>query len=177
MLEALGFSLEQPVQRIEHRCTRRTRLYTQQLVALQAAREPSHRTLQVAAGQRGLLAVAADVITLAGVVAVMLWMDWELALVTFAVLPLIVIITQWFRRNVRESYRTVRRLIARIEHVKCLRAPQRLRVAADCSQVDREGRALHVAHCPRRGCDHASSASGMASSRSLATSPARAVST
>jgi ATP-binding cassette, subfamily B, multidrug efflux pump len=41
-------------------------------------------------------------------------MDWRLALVTFAVLPLIVIVTQWFRRNVRESYRTVRAWVARI---------------------------------------------------------------
>jgi ATP-binding cassette, subfamily B, multidrug efflux pump len=30
------------------------------------------------------------------------------------VLPLIIVVTQWFRRNVRESYRQVRRLIARI---------------------------------------------------------------
>jgi ATP-binding cassette subfamily B protein len=41
-------------------------------------------------------------------------MNWKLALVMFAVLPLIVVITQWFRRRVRESYRSVRRLIARI---------------------------------------------------------------
>ncbi len=40
--------------------------------------------------------------------------DWRLALVAFAVLPLIVLVTQWFRRNVRESYRTVRLWIARI---------------------------------------------------------------
>jgi ATP-binding cassette, subfamily B, multidrug efflux pump len=45
---------------------------------------------------------------------VLLSMNWKLALVSFAVLPLIVVVTQWFRRSVRESYRTVRRLIARI---------------------------------------------------------------
>ncbi len=44
----------------------------------------------------------------------MLWMNWRLALVAFAVLPLIVLVTQWFRRNVRESYRVVRGWIARI---------------------------------------------------------------
>ena len=44
----------------------------------------------------------------------MLWMNWRLALVAFSVLPLIVLVTQWFRRNVRDSYRTVRGLIARI---------------------------------------------------------------
>ena len=41
-------------------------------------------------------------------------MDWRLALVAFSVLPLILLVTQWFRRNVRESYRTVRAWIARI---------------------------------------------------------------
>jgi ATP-binding cassette subfamily B protein len=46
--------------------------------------------------------------------AMMLWMNWRLALVAFAVLPLIVLIAQWFRRNVRDSYRVVRGWIARI---------------------------------------------------------------
>ena len=41
-------------------------------------------------------------------------MNWRLALVAFAVLPLIALVTQWFRRNVRESYRVVRGWIARI---------------------------------------------------------------
>jgi ATP-binding cassette subfamily B protein len=45
---------------------------------------------------------------------VLVSMDWRLALVAFAVLPLIVLVTQWFRRNVRESYRTVRAWVARI---------------------------------------------------------------
>jgi ATP-binding cassette, subfamily B, multidrug efflux pump len=62
----------------------------------------------------GVVSVFGDVFTLAGIMIVMLTMNWRLALVSFAVLPLIVVITQWFRRNVRESYRTVRRLIARI---------------------------------------------------------------
>jgi ATP-binding cassette subfamily B protein len=41
-------------------------------------------------------------------------MNWRLALAAFTVLPLIVVITQWFRRNVRESYRLVRGWVARI---------------------------------------------------------------
>src|SRR5207247_5103174 len=52
--------------------------------------------------------------TLFGIMGVMLWMNWQLALVGFSVLPLIVLITQWFRRNVRDSYRIVRGWIARI---------------------------------------------------------------
>ena len=62
----------------------------------------------------GVVSVFGDVFTLAGIMAVLLWMDWRLALVAFSVLPLIVLITQWFRRNVRDSYRNVRTWIARI---------------------------------------------------------------
>jgi ATP-binding cassette subfamily B protein len=62
----------------------------------------------------GVVTVFGDLFTLAGIMAVMVWMDWRLALVAFAVLPLIVIVTQWFRRNVRDSYRVVRGWIARI---------------------------------------------------------------
>jgi ATP-binding cassette, subfamily B, multidrug efflux pump len=62
----------------------------------------------------GVVTIFGDVFTLAGIMGVMLWMNWRLALVAFSVLPLIVFVTQWFRRNVRGSYRTVRGLIARI---------------------------------------------------------------
>jgi ATP-binding cassette subfamily B multidrug efflux pump len=62
----------------------------------------------------GVVSIFGDVFTLAGIMIVLLVMDWRLALTSFAVLPLIVLITQWFRRNVRESYRTVRTWIARI---------------------------------------------------------------
>ena len=62
----------------------------------------------------GLVSVFGDVFTLAGIMIVLLRMDWRLALVAFSVLPLIVLITQWFRRSVRESYRTVRVWIAKI---------------------------------------------------------------
>jgi len=62
----------------------------------------------------GVVTIFSDVFTLLGIMVVMLWMDWRLALVSFTVLPLIVLIAQWFRHNVRESYRTVRTWIARI---------------------------------------------------------------
>jgi ATP-binding cassette, subfamily B, multidrug efflux pump len=62
----------------------------------------------------GVVTVFGDLFTLAGIMGVMLWMDWRLALVAFSVLPLIVLVTQWFRRNVRDSYRVVRGWIARI---------------------------------------------------------------
>ena len=59
---------------------------------------------------------------LLGILVIMLNMNWRLALITFAVLPLIFYATSIFRRKVRESYRRIRIAIARInaflqEHV------------------------------------------------------------
>ncbi len=60
----------------------------------------------------GLLAIAADVITLVGVVAVMLWMDWRLALVTFAIVPVLAGVAAYFRLRARDAYREARRRLA-----------------------------------------------------------------
>jgi ATP-binding cassette subfamily B protein len=62
----------------------------------------------------GVVSIFGDVFTLIGIMAVLVIMDWRLALIAFSVLPLIALVAQWFRRNVRESYRTVRIWIARI---------------------------------------------------------------
>ena len=62
----------------------------------------------------GVVAAFGDMFMLAGIMGRLLWMDWRLALITFSVLPLIVAVAQWFRSNVRESYREVRTWIARI---------------------------------------------------------------
>ena len=45
----------------------------------------------------GVVSVFGDVFTLAGIMIVMLSMNWRLALVTFTVLPLIALVTQWVR--------------------------------------------------------------------------------
>src|SRR4026208_1865653 len=80
----------------------------------------------------GVVSIFGDVFTLVGIMIVLVSMDWRLALVTFAVLPLIVVVTQWFRRNVRESYRTVRMWVARInallqEHITGMSTAQLFR--------------------------------------------------
>ena len=62
----------------------------------------------------GVVTIFSDVFTLAGIMVILLVMNWRLALVAFTVLPLIALVTQWFRKNVRESYRIVRGWIARI---------------------------------------------------------------
>jgi ATP-binding cassette, subfamily B, multidrug efflux pump len=62
----------------------------------------------------GAVVVVGDVVLLLGVVAIMLAMDWRLALVTFAVVPLLIAAAGYFRLRARESYRRVRTHLARL---------------------------------------------------------------
>lgn len=62
----------------------------------------------------GVVSVFGDIFLLVGIMGALAWMDWRLAAIAFTVLPLIALVTQWFRANVRESYRNVRTWIARI---------------------------------------------------------------
>jgi len=70
----------------------------------------------------GVVSIFEDFFVLAGILAIMLCMNWKLALITFAVLPFIILATKIFRDKVRDSYRRIRIAIARInsylqEHV------------------------------------------------------------
>src|SRR5271157_4250024 len=62
----------------------------------------------------GVVAIFGDFFTLLSIIVVMLYVNWRLALLTFAVLPIIAVVTGSFRRAVRESYRRIRTAIARI---------------------------------------------------------------
>jgi ATP-binding cassette subfamily B protein len=62
----------------------------------------------------GVLAIVDDFLNLTIMAAVMLAINWWLALIAFSVLPLILVATRLFRDHVRESYRRVRAAIARI---------------------------------------------------------------
>src|SRR6202166_951069 len=70
----------------------------------------------------GVVSIFEDLFVLLGILGIMLCMNWKLALITFAVLPFIVVATKMFRDKVRDSYRRIRTAIARInsylqEHV------------------------------------------------------------
>ncbi len=70
----------------------------------------------------GVVSIFEDLFVLFGILGIMLCMNWKLALITFAVLPFIVVATKIFRDRVRDSYRRIRVAIARInaylqEHV------------------------------------------------------------
>jgi ATP-binding cassette, subfamily B, multidrug efflux pump len=70
----------------------------------------------------GVVSIFEDIFVLAGILVLMLCVNWKLALITFAVLPFIGWATKLFRDRVRDSYRRIRVAIARInahlqEHV------------------------------------------------------------
>ncbi len=62
----------------------------------------------------GLVAILGDVVTLVGVVAIMLGLDWRLALVTFALVPLLFAVAAYFRVRARDAYRLVRSRLSRL---------------------------------------------------------------
>jgi ATP-binding cassette subfamily B protein len=62
----------------------------------------------------GVLSIVDDFFNLTIMAVVMLTINWWLALLAFAVLPVIWIVTRVFRDSVRESYRRVRTAIGRI---------------------------------------------------------------
>ncbi len=61
-----------------------------------------------------IIGVFRSVFTLVGIVVAMLGMNWRLALVAFAVLPLMVGLTRYWSRHVRDFYRATRQRIALI---------------------------------------------------------------
>jgi ATP-binding cassette subfamily B multidrug efflux pump len=62
----------------------------------------------------GVVTVFGDVFTLLGIMGVMLALNLKLALVTFSVIPVLFLVTNWFRQGSRASFRAVRKWVARI---------------------------------------------------------------
>jgi ATP-binding cassette subfamily B protein len=62
----------------------------------------------------GLVLILADLVKLVAIVAILLWMDWRLALVTFSILPPMLVLSWLFRKRIRRAYRQVRGMVARL---------------------------------------------------------------
>jgi ATP-binding cassette subfamily B protein len=62
----------------------------------------------------GIITIIGDIMLLAGIVSVMLWMNLKLSLVTFTVLPLLGYVAYSFRKRMRQSFREVRARLARL---------------------------------------------------------------
>jgi ATP-binding cassette, subfamily B, multidrug efflux pump len=77
----------------------------------------------------GLVTMFGDLFTLLAIMALMLATDWRLALVAFAVIPLVWLTATVFRRQVREAFRDIRTRLARLnsflqEHLSGMRLVQ-----------------------------------------------------
>ena len=101
----------------------------------------------------GIVSIFGDVMLLAGIVGVLFWLNWRLALVTFCILPMLAALTLWFKVRARGSYRDVRVKIARInaflqEHISGMTVLQLFNreaaAMAEFRDVNREHRDANV---------------------------------
>ena len=77
----------------------------------------------------GVVTIIGDVFSLALIIGAMLYFNWQLALITFAVVPLLAAVSFIFRLKVRNVYREVRGRVARLnaflqEHITGIRVVQ-----------------------------------------------------
>ncbi len=101
----------------------------------------------------GLIAVFGDLFALGAIMAAMLLMDWRLALVAFAVIPLVWLVAVLFRRRVRDAFREIRARLARLnsftqEHLSGMRVVQLFgreeAAAAGFDRVNRDHLRAHL---------------------------------
>jgi ATP-binding cassette subfamily B protein len=101
----------------------------------------------------GIVTVFGDLLLLAGIVTVLFWLDWRLALLCFAIIPLLVLLTLWFKSGARTSFRAVRVKIAQInsflqEHISGMAVVQLFnrerRAYQDFERVNAEHRDVNV---------------------------------
>jgi ATP-binding cassette subfamily B protein len=62
----------------------------------------------------GVTDLLGDLVMIAGIIAVMVWMDLRLTLVSLLTVPLLFVATTWFRKGARRGYDAVRTRLARI---------------------------------------------------------------
>ncbi|HKB07206.1 MAG TPA: ABC transporter ATP-binding protein [Candidatus Polarisedimenticolia bacterium] len=62
----------------------------------------------------GVVSLLGDSVKLVAIVGILCWLDWRLACVTFALTPVLFVMSVMFRGRIRQAYRDVRRRIARI---------------------------------------------------------------
>lgn len=100
----------------------------------------------------GVVTIFGDILTLIAIVAAMVYLNPKMALVTFAVLPLLALATWIFKQRVREAYREVRRLVAKVnsfwqEHVTGVAVVQGFNRESETYQRHQERNAeLRTAH-------------------------------
>src|SRR5436309_1942045 len=96
----------------------------------------------------GFVSIFGDIFVLLGIVGMLFWMNWRMALVLFSIIPLIVLVSAWFRRGARITYRQTRARIAAInaflqEHISGMSTVQLFNREADEAQKFDELNARH----------------------------------
>ncbi|MBA3377610.1 MAG: ABC transporter ATP-binding protein [Chloroflexia bacterium] len=59
-----------------------------------------------------VLGIISNVLVLVGIVVIMLVTNWRMALIAFAVMPIMILIMRWWQRYAKAAYRTTRRTMA-----------------------------------------------------------------
>ena len=100
----------------------------------------------------GLVTLVTGLITVVGVAVILLWMDWQLALATLVVAPLIALAAQFWRRRSADAYRQVRethsvvtvQLQESLSGVRAIQAFRRERAtAARLAEANQDERVAH----------------------------------
>ncbi len=162
VLYAQGFLMQMLGQRVMFDVRRQVFAQLQRLPISYLDRHPVGRLVTRATGDvaalnelfsSALVAIFGDVGLLVGIAAVLFVLNWKLALVSFAILPLLLVLSIWFKSRARRSYREVRVKFARIgaflqEHITGMSVVQLLgleeRARKDFSQINAEHRDAHV---------------------------------
>jgi ATP-binding cassette subfamily B multidrug efflux pump len=62
----------------------------------------------------GLIPIVADILSIAAIVGVMLWTDWQLTLICLIPFPVLILATYYFKETVNRSFHTVRNAVSNL---------------------------------------------------------------
>ena len=63
---------------------------------------------------QGLLVIIAELLKLIIVVSMMFYVDWRLALIAMLTIPILLVATSWFKRNIKASFQDVREQVSQL---------------------------------------------------------------
>ena len=63
---------------------------------------------------QGLLVIIAELLKLVVVVIMMFYTDWRLAIITMLTIPVLLVATSWFKRNIKASFQDVREQVSQL---------------------------------------------------------------
>ena len=63
---------------------------------------------------QGLLVIIAELLKLVVVIIMMFYTDWRLAIITMLTIPILLVATSWFKRNIKASFQDVREQVSKL---------------------------------------------------------------